>query len=212
MKPMINMFSRAAAMLALSSIAMADGANYVGTSKDGLSKIWSSETAAAVATKPESVIYDEASAMAWFRTLGGEWDQTKADGTKIPDIGEKMSFKVIGAGSTVMQSILPDTPREMTVMFHMDGPNKLLLDHFCAARNVPHMVFQKSDKPGEIIFKFAGGTNLNPKVDYFVHNQVYHIISKDAYVVQAATSGKGTLIEGDPIYNKRRGASMAAVQ
>ena len=104
------------------------------------------------------------------------------------------TFKTIAAGSTVMELYLPGTANEMTIMYHMDGPNTLLANHFCGARNVPQWKFVKSDKPGVIAFINDGGTNIDPKVDAYAYAVTYTVIDKDHYAEDqtASIAGKHT--------------------
>src|SRR5262245_2709921 len=124
------------------------------------SKNWPTDKAAQVKANPEKVIYDPASAMEYYRSLDGEWNLVLDKQINEVSTGEKapqahvVPFKTIAAGSTVMQTYFRGTSYEMTIMYHQDGPDKLLADHFCAARNVPRMVFTPTDKPGVIRLKY----------------------------------------------------------
>ena len=149
--------------------------------------------------------------MEWFRSLPGTWvsgrkdqaDDHQHDTKKASGYGgeaqriSSSSFKTIAAGSTVMETYLEGTPYEMTLMMHMDGPNTLLINHYCAARNVPQMKFVKTGKPGEIKFVFDGGTNLNPQVDGHAHDITYQVIDKNTYSLAGTVyqNGKGTTNE-----------------
>jgi len=118
-------------------------------------------------TNPESVVYDAESAFEFLKSLNGTWQRTGGNhdyGTKSP----MSTFRVSGAGSSVVETIFPNDPSEMVSVYHMDG-NDLLLTHYCALHNAPIMKFQKTNKPGEIKFVFKGGTNFDPKVDMHVH-------------------------------------------
>jgi hypothetical protein len=159
---------------------------------------------------PEQVVYDAASAMQWLRTLSGsDWVSEKKPAAErqretakgagygseaLPSGGA--SIKTIAAGSTVVETYLEGSPAEMTIMYHMDGPNTLLANHYCAARNVPQWRFVKSDKPGEIKFEFDGGTNLNPKVDSHAHSQVFQVIDKDTYSRSGSVMANGKETRG----------------
>ena len=49
---------------------------------------------------------------------------------------------------------------DMISMFHLDGPNKLLLTHYCAAGNQPRMEASVSPDGKTIAFKYMDATNL----------------------------------------------------
>ena len=124
---------------------------------------------------PETVIYDAASAMAFLTTADGEWKDTSSN----YDIGGPVTIETKAAGSAVFFKYEQGKPTEMETVFHMDGPDKLLLTHYCAAQNAPLLQFEKSDKPGELRFRFVGGTNLDPEVDGHFHHQTLQIIDEN---------------------------------
>jgi hypothetical protein len=186
-------------------------------SSDARSKIYPSTATGA----PEKVVYDAASAMEWFRTLSGSWisnkkeqaDDHKHDPAKGTGYGGEAqriassSFKTIAAGSTVMETYLEGTPYEMTLMMHMDGPGTLLINHYCAARNVPQMRFVKTGTPGEIKFAFDGGTNLNPEVDGHAHDLTYQVIDKDTYSLTGTVYRDGKPTTNQPTVRHRSRSS-----
>ncbi len=189
----------AASCLAL-SLAFAAGAS--AEAPVSHSKIWPATQTGA----PEKIVYDAATAMEFFRNMKGEWvheilpdpnapKQSKAEAPKGEGYGDvhddRSEMTVIGLGSTVMERVLKGSPAEMTIMYHMDGPEKLLLTHYCAARNVPEMAFQKSGKPGEMVFKFARVTNATPGADTYGQDVTYKIIDKDTFEQTATTHSKG---------------------
>lgn len=183
---------------------------------EGMSKIWPSTASG----PPEKVIYDAASAMEFMRSLSGDWygtnstgpvsdskkagyeaDSKRADGT-ISTVNDT-SFHTLGRGSFVEQAYLQGTPAEMRVMYHMDGPNKLLFTHFCSARNVPELQFVKTDKPGQIKWEFVGGTNLNVNVDGHAHSAIFQILDKDSFEIFTETYNKGRPVNSYVVYHRK---------
>jgi hypothetical protein len=139
---------------------------------------------------PESVVFDAESAFDFLKSMNGTWQRVGGGhdyGVKSP----MSTFRVSGAGSSVVETIFPNDPSEMVSVYHMDG-NDLLMTHYCALHNAPVMKFQKTDKPGEIKFVFKGGTNFDPKVDMHVHEGYFKIANdktiKSTFVV--FTDGK----------------------
>lgn len=130
-----------------------------------------------VATAPEAVIYDAASAFEFLKTLAGDWDRPSGD-HEHGSSSRLVSFKVTAAGSSIVETYNAGLPSEMVSIYHMDG-KQLLLTHYCALKNAPVMKFEKSDKPGEIKFAFHGGTNFDPKVDAHVHEGALEIKDKN---------------------------------
>jgi hypothetical protein len=140
----------------------------------------SAQTRTSNAVAPESVVYDAASAMAFLKTLAGDWQAGARDhhSTGAQASGSSLTFRTKAAGSAVVQTTGMGTRNEMETIFHMDG-DKLLLTHYCALQNAPVLRFQKSDKPGEIKFVFEGGTNFDPNVDAHFHEGTFQVVDKD---------------------------------
>ena len=89
-----------------------------------------------------------------LKTLAGEWEGTY--GGKQP---ARASFKVMGAGSSLLQILPGDTPGdEMVSVFHPDKTD-LLLTHYCSPKNAPRMKLQPSNDPNTLRFTFLDITN-----------------------------------------------------
>ncbi len=156
---------------------------------------------------PESVIHDAKSAMAFLKSLTGDWVNA-SQGTEHGTTTPAASFKVAAAGSTVVETTGAGTPNEMTTVFHMDG-DQLLQTHYCALQNAPVLRFEPSDTPGELNFVFHGGTNFDPEVDAHFHEGSIRIQDRDTvetgYVVYAngemSTDGRALLKRVTPASN-----------
>src|SRR5262245_16565410 len=130
---------------------------------------------------PEAIVYDAATAMEVFKTLGGEWQAGALGhehGNAPSGYGNTLTFRTKANGSAVVQTSGAGTKNEMETILHMDG-DKLLLTHYCALQNAPVLKFEKSSKPGEIKFVFDGGTNFDPKVDAHFHEGTFQVKDKD---------------------------------
>lgn len=182
-------------------------------SKIPMSKLYSSTATGA----PDKVVYDAASAMAFLRTLSNSnfaapSSSIKAEGGQSygsPEDRAAAYFKTIAAGSTVMETYLAGSPAEMTVMYHMDGPNKLLRTHYCAARNVPQSRFVPVKEPGIIKFVFEGGTNLNPKLDTYAASATIRVIDKDTIEVTNYGVRNGVPTQGFTMIRSRQPNKVA---
>lgn len=105
----------------------------------------------------------------------------KLEGTWVAGKGKdaiKVVYKVSGAGSALFETQFPGTPMEMISVYHLDGPNKLMLTHYCAAHNQPTMVLKPGATAKEFRFDFVSGTNMKP-TDMHIHNVRYQLIDKD---------------------------------
>ena len=91
-----------------------------------------------------------------IRSLEGPWMGTSTKGWK-----ERLVYSTIAAGSVVTEHSFDAHPNEqMFTMFHMDG-SRLMLTHYCAAKNQPRLVATEiSPDCNTIVFTFLDATNL----------------------------------------------------
>jgi hypothetical protein len=90
-----------------------------------------------------------------LKTLGGSWEGKDGAGTAIA-----VSFRDIAGGSALMSEIHGHGPEQMISMLHMDGPNRLILTHYCGAGNQPRMSATTSADGKTITFDYFDATNL----------------------------------------------------
>jgi hypothetical protein len=88
-----------------------------------------------------------------IKALAGEWEGT------MQNLPVRTSFRVVSAGSAVMNVLGQGTKEEMVTMFHLDGP-ALMVTHYCAAGNQPRMVATSTTDTKVITFAFKDITNL----------------------------------------------------
>jgi hypothetical protein len=105
--------------------------------------------AAAAASAPT----DTQKAFAAIKSLPGTWEGKSSEGGDV-----KVNFKVTSAGSAVTSEIIGK--ENMVSVFNMDGPNRLLLTHYCAVGNQPRMQASVSGDGRIITFTFVDATNL----------------------------------------------------
>ncbi len=91
-----------------------------------------------------------AAAFEKMKTLAGNWEVV------FEGKPQSMSMQVISAGSAVMQN---DNKENMVTMFHLDG-ERLMMTHYCAAKNQPRLVGEVSPDGKVITFNFLDITNL----------------------------------------------------
>ena len=91
-----------------------------------------------------------------IKSLPGTWEQKTSDGRTL-----QVNFKVVSGGSAVMSEIMGVGPEDMISMFHMDGPEKLLMTHYCGAGNQPRMQATVSPDGKTITFTYFDATNLS---------------------------------------------------
>lgn len=121
-----------------------------------LARITSMLAALAIATAGASAqanLTDAQRAFAAIKNMPGTWEGKTATGQPV-----QVNFKVTAGGSAVMSEILGK--EDMISMFHLDGPNRLLMTHYCGAGNQPRMEAGVSPDGKTITFNFFDATNL----------------------------------------------------
>ena len=97
-----------------------------------------------------------------LKALAGDWEGKMEDGHAA-----NVNYRVISAGSVVIETSMPGEPGEMVTLFHRDG-DSLVATHYCGAQNQPRMRASGLSADGnEIAFKFLDITNLaSPDAEY----------------------------------------------
>jgi len=98
-----------------------------------------------------------------MKSLAGSWDGTTADGKDV-----KATYQVVSAGSVVMETLDPPDHGTMITMYRVEG-GKLVMDHYCAMNNVPHMKAMRSPDGKTITFEFTSASNLASPKDMHMH-------------------------------------------
>ncbi len=97
---------------------------------------------------------DAQKAFTAIKNMPGTWEGKMPDGQTL-----RVDFKVTAAGSAVESEII--IPHEdMISMIHLDGPNRLLLTHYCSAGNQPRMQATLSPDGKTITFTYVDATDL----------------------------------------------------
>lgn len=112
-------------------------------------------------------------------SLEGTWAGRathEAAGSRVDDGEVTVVYKVTAARSVLEETLFPGTPHEMVTMYHTDGP-RVMLTHYCAARNQPRMTLEPSSDPNVYTFTFSGGTNMH---DADLHMHAARITFVDA--------------------------------
>lgn len=104
-----------------------------------------------------------------FKALAGHWRGKSTRGWT-----ETLDFKVIAAGSAVLETSFDAHPNETMMTFvHPDGA-RLILTHFCAAQNQPRLVVASVEQGGKVVrFTFDSGTNLGDRNEGHMDSAVY---------------------------------------
>jgi hypothetical protein len=111
---------------------------------------------------------DAQKAFASIKTLPGSWEGN----TNMGPV--QVTFKVTAGGSAVMSEIIGK--EDMITMFNLDGPDRLLMTHYCAAGNEPRMKASVSRDGKVITFDFLDATNLATADAAHMHRMVLTIV------------------------------------
>lgn len=123
-----------------------------------------------------------------LKQLAGEWvpvEEATAEKKEADKKDEKADsttplcvYRTVSAGSAVQETLFPGTPHEMVTMYHLDGTD-IVLTHYCALGNQPRMRAEASADANKLVFKFAGGTNIDPQKDGHMHDLTLVFVGPD---------------------------------
>jgi hypothetical protein len=129
-----------------------------------------------------------------FKKLAGDWQlaspKDEASRDKIA-----VRYRLTARESAVVETLFPDTDKEMATVYHRDG-DRLVLTHYCCCGNQPRMCARIGDDKDELVFEFAGGSNLDPAKDMHMHNYWVRFVDADhlhaewEYYVDGKAAGK----------------------
>jgi hypothetical protein len=99
-----------------------------------------------------------------LKSLAGSWEGKNSMGQSV-----QVSYRMTAGGSALMSEIVGHG-ETMITMINVDGPNRLLLTHYCAVGNQPRMQASASPDGKTITFNFLDATNLdNPQSGHMDH-------------------------------------------
>jgi len=128
----------------------------------------------AIATGGDKAASPEQSRKAYerFKALAGAWHGKSTKGWS-----EQIQYNVIAAGSAVEERSFDAHPGEaMLTIVHMDG-DRLMLTHYCAARNQPRLLATSISPDGNSVeFTFLDATNLPSRDKGHMDKAVFHFI------------------------------------
>jgi hypothetical protein len=110
-----------------------------------------------------------------LKKLEGKWKGRSTKGWE-----EVIAYRTIAQGSVVVENSFDAHPNEtMMTMFHMDG-DRLMLTHYCAARNQPRLVATDfADEGRTITFTFLDAGNLPSRNKGHMDKMVLRFLDDD---------------------------------
>ncbi len=135
-----------------------------------------------------------------FRKLAGTWVGKAGSGDDTSDV--EVTYRVIAAGSAVVEEMFRGTPHEMITVYYLDD-GQLVLTHYCAARNQPRMKVAPGGDPKIVKFEFAGGSNIDPATTSHMHAATFRFVG-DNEIEVAWTHWDGGKATGDVTFALKR--------
>lgn len=115
---------------------------------------------------PAPAAPDAATRFDKLKALAGEWTRDGGDGSVAS------TYRVTAGGSAVVETMMPGTNHEMVTVYTVDNGD-LVLTHYCAQGNQPHMKAVRGGDPNTIEFKFDGAGNLKSPKDGHMHDATF---------------------------------------
>lgn len=113
-----------------------------------------------------------------IKKLEGEWTGTGSSRGKVFDDNVTVTYEVSSVGFAVVETPYAGTVNEMITVYYVDGSD-LVLTHYCAAGNQPRLRADRNSPEGKLVFRFAGGTNLDPAKDDHMHDLTMEFVGPD---------------------------------
>jgi hypothetical protein len=145
-------------------------------------------SAAAEPTPPGSGAPGAKAAFERLKALAGAWEGKAGHGERLGPASVR--WEAISAGTAVMETLFPGTEHEMRSVYFIDG-GELVLTHYCAMGNQPRMRLSSTSTDRELVFDFAGGTNVDPAKDVHVHSGKIRLVGPDALEAEWTVWGGG---------------------
>ncbi len=120
-----------------------------------------------------------------LKMLVGNWEAPMPDGKTA-----KASYELVSAGSCLMERLDAPDGASMVTMYHLEG-SRLVMDHYCAMNNVPHMRATSSPDGKRISFTFASGTNMAVASDPHMHALKVDLQDADHFTQEWSMRSKG---------------------
>ncbi len=137
----------------------------------------------AAKAKPTNAAFEK------LKKMAGTWVEADKDGKPTDKVVSIV--KVTAGGSAVQETTFPGQAMEMISLYHMDKSD-LLMTHYCVLGNQPRMKADPNSPTNKIVWKFAGGTNLDPDKDTHMHSATVKFVDDDHIEIagEAWESGK----------------------
>ena len=141
-----------------------------------------------------------------LKSLAGSWEGKDSNGRPV-----RVSFRDIARGSALMSEMQNEGHGgvlfNMISMIHLDGPNRLLLTHYCSDGTQPRMAATTSPDGKTITFDFFDVTNAATPDATYARRLIFTIIDANHHT-EDWTFGAGPGKEKDFFELHRTGAAQ----
>jgi hypothetical protein len=119
-------------------------------------------------------------AYAQIKLLVGKWIGKSTKGWT-----DRIEFNLLAGGSAVEERSFDAHPGEtMLTIFHMDG-DRLMLTHYCAAKNQPRLLATNISPDSKTIeFTFTDATNLHSRDKGHMDKAIYRFIDNNHFTTR----------------------------
>jgi len=134
-----------------------------------------------------------------LKRLEGEWESKSTKGW-----GGRVQWTMIAGGSALCQFDNAAHPGQMMLtLIHPDG-DRLLLTHFCAAKNQPRLVLTRASDDGkEFTFEFLDATNLASRDVGHMDQVTFTFDADDNYTERWMWYSKGKMSKMEDVVSRR---------
>ena len=84
-----------------------------------------------------------------LKQLVGRWEGLSWDGTP-----GAVTYHLTGAGTSLVETLLPGTPQEMMTVYHENAAGELVGTHYCTAGNQPEIRLVQA-REGSFVFELS---------------------------------------------------------
>jgi hypothetical protein len=110
-----------------------------------------------------------------LKALAGEWEAKTDEGTTT------VSYKVVSAGSCLLETMNHAKNADMITVYHLDG-DRLMLTHYCTLNNQPRMRADGLSAEGKkLTFKFVDATNLASPGEGHMHDLTVTFVDENHF-------------------------------
>ncbi|MDY6983368.1 MAG: hypothetical protein SV422_09780 [Pseudomonadota bacterium] len=107
-----------------------------------------------------------------LKTLAGSWSgptyKHKDERVWAQEDNAVVTYKLTGGGSAVVETLFPGTPSEMTTVYHDDSQGRLVMTHYCNARNQPKLELVSFEN-NQLTFELAADADIDAEHEHHAH-------------------------------------------